>query len=93
MRIFVADEHPLRLFADTCRHARQIPPCAGFHDIAYGREKEGAVSARKWLPFYASSKAPASRGQLTNRAATISDGGAAFHVFGCPLNGGRQVSS
>jgi hypothetical protein len=52
MRIFVADEHPLIVFADTCRHARQIPPCAGFHDIAYGREKGGAVSARKWLPFY-----------------------------------------
>jgi hypothetical protein len=36
--------------------------------------KEEAMSARKWLPFYPSSKA--SRGQLTNRAATISDGGA-----------------
>ena len=47
---------------------------------------------RKWLPFYASSKAPASRGQLTNRGDIISDGGATFHVFGCPLDGGRKAT-
>jgi hypothetical protein len=50
MHIFVADEHPLAVFANTCRRALQIPPSAGFHDIAYGREKGDAVSARKWLP-------------------------------------------
>ena len=32
------------------------------------------------LPFL---EGPASRGQLTNRAATISGGGSAFHVFRC----------
>ena len=31
-------------------------------------------------------------GQLTSRAA-ISDGGAAFHVFGCLFDGGRKVAS
>ena len=56
MHIFVADEHPPAVFANTCRRALQIPPSAGFHDTAYGLEGE-AVSARKWLPFYPSSKA------------------------------------
>ena len=82
MHISVADEHPLIVFADTCRHALQIPPRAGFHGIAYAQEKGGAESARKWLSFYASSKAPTSRGQLTNRRDIISDGGAAFHLSG-----------
>ena len=57
MHIFVADEHPPAVFVYTRRRALQIPPSAGFHDIAYGREKGEAVSARKWLPFYPSSKA------------------------------------
>jgi hypothetical protein len=57
MHIFVADEHLLAVFANTCRHAPQIPPCAGFDDIAYGPGKGGAVSARKWLPFFPSWKA------------------------------------
>ena len=57
MHIFVADEHPRAVFR------QHMPPCltdsalAGFHDIAYGRGKGGAVTARKWLPFYPSSKA------------------------------------
>jgi hypothetical protein len=41
MHIFVADEHPLAVFANTCRRALQTPPSADFHDIAYGREKGG----------------------------------------------------
>ena len=41
MHIFVADEHPPAVFVYTRRRALQIPPSAGFHDIAYGREKGG----------------------------------------------------
>jgi len=41
--------------------------------LRMGGRKGEVVSARKWLPFYSSSKAQASRGQLMNRAATISD--------------------
>jgi hypothetical protein len=39
MHIFVADEYPLAVFANICRRALQIPPSAGFHDMAYGLEK------------------------------------------------------
>jgi hypothetical protein len=34
-----------------------------------------------------------SSGQRTRRAAIISDGGAAFHVFGCPFDGRCRVTS
>jgi hypothetical protein len=54
MRIFVADEYPLAVFANKCRRALQIPPSAGFHDIADVREKrEGDERAQMAavLPF------------------------------------------
>ena len=53
MHIFVADEHPLAVLANTSRRALQIPPSAGFHDIAYGREKRGDERAQMAavLPF------------------------------------------
>jgi hypothetical protein len=87
MHIFVADEHPPAVFANTCRRALQIPPSAGFHDIAYGREngeKGERAQMAAVLPFL---DGPASRGQLMNRAATISDGGAGSDGFGCRLGG------
>ena len=62
----MADEHPLAVFANTCRRALQIPPSAGFHDIAYGLEKGGGAERSQMaavLPFLEGS---ASRGQLTN---------------------------
>ena len=95
MHIFVADEHPPAVFRYTRRRAlRILRRSAGFRRHSVWAWRKGKrVSARKWLPFYPSSKAPASRGQLTNRAATISDGGAAFHGFGCRFDGGRQVTS
>jgi hypothetical protein len=34
MHIFVADEHPPAVFANTCHRASEIPPSVGFHDIA-----------------------------------------------------------
>ena len=83
MPIFVADEHPPAVFVYTCRRALQIPPSAGFHDIAYGREKGGSGERAQMaavLPFL---EGPDSRGQLMNRAATISDRSAAFDGFGC----------
>ena len=82
-----------RCCANTRRHALQIPPWAGFHDIAYGREKRGSGERAQMAAVLRFLEGPTSRGQLTNRAATISDGGAAFHVFGCPLDGGRKVTS
>ena len=33
-----------------------------------------------------------SRGQLTRRAAAISDGGAVFYMFGCLFDGGSKVA-
>lgn len=51
--------------------ALQSPPSAAFHDMAYGREKRGSGERAQMaavLPFL---EGPASRGQLTNRAATI----------------------
>ena len=72
-----------RVFANTSRRALQIPPSADFHDIAYGREKGGSGERAQMaavLPFL---EGPASRGQLMNRAATISDRSAAFGGFGC----------
>ena len=72
-----------RCFAYTRRRALQIPPSAGFHDIAYGREKGGGGERAQMaavLPFL---EGPTSRGQLMNRAATISDRSAAFDGFGC----------
>ena len=83
MHIFVADEHPLAVFANTCRRALQIPPSAGFHDIAYGREKRGCGERAQMAAVHPSSKAQTSRGQLMNRAATFSDRSAAFDGFGC----------
>ena len=78
MHIFVADEHPSAVLVYTSRRALLIPRSAGFHDIAYGREKRGSDERAQMaavLPFLESL---ASRGQLTNSAATISDGGAGF---------------
>ena len=72
MHIFVADEHPLAVFANTCRRALQIPPSAGFRDTAYGLEKGGGGERAQMaavLPFLEG---------LMNRAATISDRSAAF---------------
>jgi hypothetical protein len=89
MHIFVADEHPLAMFANTCRRALHIPPSAGFHDIAYGREKRGSGERAQMAAVLPFSKA--SRGQLTNLAAPISDGGAGFDGFGCRRGG--QVTS
>jgi hypothetical protein len=91
MHIFVADEHPLAVFANTCPRALQIPPSAGFHNIAYGREKRGSGERAQMAAVLPLLEGPASRGQLTNRAATISDGGAGFDGFGCRR--GRQVTS
>jgi hypothetical protein len=34
---------------------------------------------------------PSSRGQLMNRAGTISDGGAVFDMFGCPSNAAAKL--
>ena len=83
MHIFVADEHPLAVFANTCRRALQIPPSAGFHNIAYGREKRGSGERAQMAAVLPLLEGPASRGQLMNRAATISDRSAAFDGFGC----------
>ena len=77
MRIFVADEHPSAVLVYTSRRALLIPRSAGFHDIADGRENGGKGERAQMaavLPFLEA----ASRGQLTNSAATISDGGASF---------------
>ena len=72
---------PLAAFANTCRRVLQIPPSTGFHDIADVREKRGSDERANGCgsPLLESL---ASRGQLTNRAATISDGGAAVDGFG-----------
>jgi hypothetical protein len=78
MHIFAADEHPSAVLVYTSRRALLIPRSAGFHDIADGRENGGKGERAQMaavLPFLEGS---ASRGQLTNSAATISDGGAGF---------------
>ena len=76
MHIFAADEHPSAVLVYTSRRALLIPRSAGFHDTAYRLEKggggEGAQMAAV-LPFLEG---------LMNRAATISDGGAAVDGFG-----------
>jgi hypothetical protein len=77
MHIFAADEHPPAVLVYTSRRALLIPRSAGFHDIADGRENGGRGERAQMaavLPFLEA----ASRGQLTNSAATISDGGASF---------------
>jgi hypothetical protein len=77
MHIFAADEHPSAVLVYTSRRALLIPRSAGFHDIADGRENGGKGERAQMaavLPFLEA----ASRGQLTNSAATISDGGASF---------------
>ena len=77
MLIFAVDEHPPAVLVYTSRRALLIPRSAGFHDIADGRENGGKGERAQMaavLPFLEA----ASRGQLTNSAATISDGGASF---------------
>jgi hypothetical protein len=77
MHIFAADEHPSAVLVYTSRRALLIPRSAGFHDIADGGENGGEGERAQMaavLPFLEA----ASRGQLTNSAATISDGGASF---------------
>jgi uncharacterized protein YgiM (DUF1202 family) len=91
MHIFVADEHPLAVFANTCRRALQIPPSAGFRDIADVREKGGSGECAQMAAVPPFLESPASRGQLTNRAAIISDRSAAFDGFGCRRNVKRRT--
>ena len=44
------------VLANARRRTLEIARCAGFHDMAYGGGRKGeAVSARRWLPFHASS--------------------------------------
>ena len=77
MHIFAADDHPPAVLVYTSRRALLIPRSAGFHDIADGGENGGEGERAQMaavLPFLEA----ASRGQLTNSAATISDGGASF---------------
>jgi hypothetical protein len=91
MRIFAADEHPPGVLVYASRRALLTPRSAGFHDIAYGRENGGSGERAQMaavLPFL---EGPASRGQLMNRAAAISDGGAGSDGFGCRR--GCQVAS
>ena|ERR1700727_1460641 len=91
MLIFAVDEHPPAVLVYTSRRALLIPRSAGFHDKAYGRENGGKGEPGQMaavLPFL---EGPASRGQLRNRTATISDGGAFFDGFGCRR--GRQFTS
>ena len=85
MHIFAADEHPPPVRVYTSRRALLIPRSAGFHDIADERENGGKGERAQMaavLPFL---EGPASRGQLMNRAATISDRRAAFEGFGYQL--------
>jgi hypothetical protein len=91
MHIFAADEHPPPVRVYTSRRALLIPRSAGFHDIADERENGGKGERAQMaavLPFL---EGPASRGQLMNRAASISDGGAGSDRFGCRR--GRQATS
>jgi hypothetical protein len=83
MHIFVADERPPAVFVYTSRRALLIPRSAGFHDIAYEREKGGSSEGAQMAAVLSVFEGPASRGQLMNRAATISDRSAAFDGFGC----------
>ena len=91
MHIFVADERPPAVLVYTSRRALLIPRSAGFHDIAYGREKGGSGERAQMVAVLPFLEGPASRGQLMNRAATISDGGAGSDGFGCGR--GRQATS
>jgi hypothetical protein len=81
MHIFVADERPPAVFVYTSRRALLIPRSAGFHDIAYEREKGGSSEGAQMAAVLSVFEGPASRGQLMNRAATISDHSAAFDGF------------
>jgi hypothetical protein len=91
MHIFVADEFPLAVFANTCRRALQVPPSLGCHHIAYGREKRGSAERAQMaavLPFL---EGPDLSRSTDESLAIISDGGAGFDGFGSRC--GRQVTS
>ena len=90
MHIFVADEHPLVMFANTCRRALTDSALRRLHSVWAGERGSGErAQTAAVLRFL---EGPASRCQLTNRAATISDGSAAFQVS-ATFEGGRQVRS
>src|ERR1700729_2851241 len=91
MHIFVADEGPPAVFVYTNRRALSFPRSAGFHDIAHGREKGGKQEGRANGCRSILLRGPASRGQLMNRAATISDRSAAFD--GSAADVAHQVTS
>ena len=57
MHIFVADEHPLAVFANTCPRALQISVLRRLPRHSVWAGERGSGEARKWLPFYPSSKA------------------------------------
>jgi hypothetical protein len=78
MHIFVADERPPAVLVYTSRRALLIPRSARFHDIADGRENGGKGERGQIAAVLPLLEGSASRGQLTNSAATISDGGAGF---------------
>ena len=61
MHIFAADEHLRRVLVYTSRRALLIPLRRLPRHSVWAGEREEAVSARKWLPFYPSSKAGFSR--------------------------------
>ena len=79
MHIFVAGEHPPIGWLTHAVVPFRLRAAQASCDIAYEQEKGHAVNVRNRLLFYTSSKGRPSLGQLMNRAAAISDGGAA-HV-------------
>jgi hypothetical protein len=66
------------LASNTRRHAATVRATWSVSDVSVAGEAQDDPAI--------------SRGQLTRRTAAISDGGAAFHVFGCLFDGGSKVA-